>query len=75
MLPDHVHVLMGCDPAYGIYRLVKFIKEASSHLLRKEFGELKSRLPSLWTNSYFVSTTGGATLDTLKRYIEIQKGK
>jgi putative transposase len=73
--PDHVHLLVGCDPAFGIHRLVKFIKGASSHQLRSEFPELKSRLPSLWTNSYFVSTTGGVTLDTLKRYVESHKGK
>lgn len=47
----------------------------SSHALRAEFLALKRRLPSLWTNSYFVSTVGGATLETLKRYVESQKGK
>ncbi|HEX2916245.1 MAG TPA: transposase [Chloroflexia bacterium] len=57
-MPDHVHLLVGCDPAFGIHRLVKFIKRASSHLLRKEFPELNSRLPSLWTNRYFCFDNG-----------------
>jgi putative transposase len=75
VMPDHVHLLIGCDPAFGIHRLVKFIKGASSHQLRQEFPLLKRRLPSLWTNSYFVATTGGVTLATLKKYIESQKGQ
>jgi REP-associated tyrosine transposase len=75
VLPDHVHLLVGCDPQFGVHRLVKQLKGYSSHALREEFPALKRRLPSLWTNSYFVATVGGITLDTLKRYVESQKGK
>ena len=73
--PDQVHLLVGCDPQFGIHRLVKLLKGYSSHVLREEFPALKRRLPSLWTNSYFVATTGGVTLETLKRYVQNQKGK
>ena len=75
VLPDHVHLLVGCDPQFGIHRLVKQLKDYSSNTLRAEFPALKRRLPSLWTNSYFVSTVGGVTLETLKQYVESQKGK
>ncbi|HEX6122444.1 MAG TPA: IS200/IS605 family transposase [Ktedonobacterales bacterium] len=75
VLPDHVHLLVGCDPQFGIHRLVKLLKGHSSHALREEFPTLKRRLPSLWTNSYFVATTGGVTLETLTRYVQNQKGK
>jgi REP-associated tyrosine transposase len=75
VMPDHVHLLVGCDPQFGIHRLVKLLKGYSSHALRAEFPALKRRLPSLWTNSYFVSTVGGVTLETLKRYVESQKGR
>jgi putative transposase len=75
VMPDHVHLLVGSDPQFGIHRLVKLLKGYSSHALREEFPALKRRLPSLWTNSYFVSTTGGVTLETLKRYVQNQKGK
>jgi|SRR5258708_1014349 putative transposase len=75
VMPDHVHLLVGCDPHFGIHRLVKLLKGYSSHTLRAAFPALKRRLPSLWTNSYFVSTVGGVTLETLKRYVENQKGK
>lgn len=73
VLPDHVHLLVSVDPQYGIHRLMKLIKGRSSRLLRQEFLELKRKLPSLWTNSYFVSTTGGAPLSIIKQYIEQQK--
>lgn len=75
VMPDHVHLLVGCDPQFGIHRLIKLLKGHSSHALRQEFPVLKRRLPSLWTNSYFCATTGGVTLETLKRYVENQKGK
>jgi len=71
-MPDHVHLLVVIDPQYGIHRLVKQIKARSSRLLRQEFPHLKSRMPTLWTNSYFVATTGGATLEAVNRYIENQ---
>lgn len=72
-MPDHVHLLVSVDPQYGIHRLVKQIKGRSSRLLRAEFPHLKSRLPTLWTNSYFVATVGGATLEVVKRYVENQR--
>ena len=73
VMPDHVHLLMEVDPQYGINRAVRHIKGVSSHALRTEFPALKSRLPTLWTNSYFVSTVGGASLEAIKKYIENQK--
>jgi putative transposase len=72
-MPDHVHLLVVVDPQYGIHRLVKQIKARSSRLLRQEFPHLKSRIPTLWTNSYLVATTGGATLEVVKRYVENQR--
>jgi putative transposase len=75
VMPDHVHLLVGCDPQFGIHRLVKFIKGATSHQLRQEFPVLKKKLPSLWTNSYYCGTTGGVTIETVRKYVENQKGK
>lgn len=73
IMPDHVHLLIEVDPQYGIHRLIKNIKGQSSRALRREFPHIKSRLPTLWTNSYFVSTVGGAPLAIIKQYIENQK--
>lgn len=73
IMPDHVHLLMEVNPQFGINRAVRHIKGFTSHALRTEFPKLKSRLPTLWTNSYFVSTVGGAPLSAIKQYIENQK--
>jgi len=67
--PDHVHLLVECEPQFGIHRLVRSIKGRSSRYLRAEFPVLKRKLPTLWTNSYFVSTVGGAPLATIRQYI------
>ena len=73
IMPDHVHLLLEVDPQFGIHRAVKNIKGKTSRILRAEFITLRTRLPSLWTNSYFVATVGEAPLEVIKQYIESQK--
>jgi putative transposase len=75
IMPDHVHLLLEVDPQFGIHRAVKAMKGKTSRILRQEFPWLKSRIPTLWTNSYFCSTVGGAPLSVIKQYIENQKLK
>ena len=73
VMPDHVHLILEVDPQFGIHRAVKHIKGVSSFYLRSEFSHLTSKLPTLWTNSYFVSAVGGAPLEAIKKYVENQK--
>lgn len=73
IMPDHVHLLIEVDPQFGIHKAVKQIKGRTSRILRQEFSWLTARLPTLWTNSYFVSTVGGAPLSVIKRYVKNQK--
>ena len=74
VMPDHVHLLVEIDPQFGIHKLVKTIKGKTSFVLRNEFPELKTKLPTLWTNSYFVSTVGSDTaIEDIKKYIASQK--
>ena len=73
IMPDNVHLLIEVDPQFGINKAVRSIKGFSSHTLRSEFPYLKTKLPTLWTNSYFVSTVGGSPLSVIKQYIENQK--
>ena len=73
IMPDHVHLLIEVDPQFGINQAIRSIKGFSSHSLRNEFPTLKTRLPTLWTNSYFVSTVGGAPLEVIKQYIQNQE--
>ncbi|EHQ53386.1 transposase-related protein [Ectothiorhodospira sp. PHS-1] len=70
---DHIHLLVSVDPQWGIHRFVKALKGRSSRLLRAEFPHLRRKLPTLWSNSYFVTTVGGATLTVVKQYIENQQ--
>lgn len=73
VMADHVHMLVSVDPQYGIGKFTRMCKGRSSKLLRAEFPSLKRRLPTLWTNSYFVATVGGAPLSVVKQYIENQR--
>ena len=70
---DHIHILCEVDPQFGVNRFIKLAKGRSARILRKEFPHLKTKLPTLWTNSYFISTVGGAPLEVIKQYIENQQ--
>ena len=74
VMPDHVHLVAGFNPQRAPNLIVANIKGYTAHVLRKEFPQLRSRLPCLWTRSKFITTTGSVTLDVLKQYVESQKG-
>ena len=73
IMPDHVHILIEVVPQFGVHKAVKSLKGYTSKILRQEFPYLRTKMPTLWTNSYFVSTVGGAPMDVIKQYIENQK--
>ena len=75
VMPDHVHLLIDCNPRFGIMEAVTKLKGITSRVLRDEFPVLKRKIPSLWTRSSFISTVGSVSLDVVKQYIEGQKGK
>src|SRR5690606_3501452 len=70
--PDHIHLFASFPPTIAISQIVYRLKGETSHQLRKEFPKLKSRLPSLWTKSYYVGTAGNVSAETIARYIEAQ---
>jgi putative transposase len=70
VLCDHVHLLVDVNPKIGIFTIINKIKGYTSRILREEFPDLKSRLPTLWTESKFISSVGTVTLEIVKRYIE-----
>jgi putative transposase len=72
---DHVHFFVNCPPTMSPAQIVQRFKGATSHQLRKEFSWLTTRLPSLWTRSYFVGTAGNVSSATIKKYVEEQKTK
>lgn len=72
---DHIHLLISCDPQFGIHKIVKRMKGRTSRILRQEFDICRTRVPSLWTNSYFCASVGGAPISVLKQYIADQQHK
>ena len=72
---EHVHLLIEIPPTDSIDKVVGKIKRYTAKVLREEYPSLKSRLPSLWTRSKFVSSCGSVTLQVIKDYIEGQSGQ
>ena len=72
---EHVHLLIEIPPMHSIDKIIGKIKSYTSKVLREEYPSLKSRLPSLWTRSKFVSSCGSVTLKVIKDYIEGQSGQ
>ncbi|WP_263840555.1 IS200/IS605 family transposase [Salinibacter sp.] len=69
--PDHVHLFVQADTRHAPYQVIHRFKGTSAHILRDEFDRLH-RLPSLWTRSCFVSTTGKVSEQVVEQYIEDQ---
>ena len=72
VMPDHCHLFLNALPSQSPAMLIARIKGVTARRLRQEFPSL-GRLRSLWTRSYFVSTAGNVSSETVKRYIEEQK--
>ncbi|NDJ86576.1 MAG: IS200/IS605 family transposase [Chloroflexi bacterium] len=72
---DHVHLVASFPPTLSVAQIMFRLKGKTSHQLREEFPQLKSRLPSLWTRSYYAGTAGEMSAETIQRYIDAQKGK
>ena len=73
-MPDHVHLFIRTKPTNSPHYVVQQLKGYTSRHLRKEFRSLR-KLPSLWTRSYYVESVGHISEDTIKKYIDNQKGK
>ncbi|HEY5630632.1 MAG TPA: IS200/IS605 family transposase [Nitrososphaeraceae archaeon] len=72
-MPDHVHIFVRTQPIIAPNRIAAALKGYTSRVLRIEFPELKSKLPTLWSRSYFVSTHGHVSTETIEKYIEEQR--
>ncbi len=75
IMPDHIHLFIESDPTEAPQRLANQFKGYTSRMLRMKFPELRSRLPSMWSRSYYVGSIGTVSEETVKRYIEMQKRK
>lgn len=73
IMPDHVHLFLKAPPVDSPHFIVGQLKGYSAHQLRKEFPELKRRMGTLWTRSYYVETIGHISEPIILKYIENQK--
>jgi putative transposase len=72
--PDHIHIFVRVWPSDSASEVVKELKGSTSFVLRKEFEPLLSKLPSLWTRSFFASTADAVSAQTIQEYLDAQKG-
>jgi len=75
VMPDHVQLFVKTDPTNSPHFIVHQLKSYTSRVLREEFPFLKSRLTSLWTRSYYCESVGDISEESIRKYIEDQKGK
>lgn len=72
VMSDHVNLFVKSKPIYPIHFVVNQIKGYTSRILRKEFPKVRSKIPCLWSRSYYCETVGHISEDTVRRYIENQ---
>lgn len=75
VMPDHIHIFIKATPSDSPSLIAAQLKGFTSHCLRSEFPSLRSRLPTLWTRSYYVESVGHISENTVKKYIDEQKLK
>ncbi len=75
IMPDHVHLFIKVPPTIAVHFLIQQIKGSSARVLRDEFPSLRSKLPCMWTRSYYAESVGCISEETVVRYIENQKNK
>ena len=75
VMPDHVHTFIESDPRWAPAEIAARFKAVTSRVLREEFPVLRTRLPTLWSRSYFIASVGTVSEATIRRYIEAQKGR
>lgn len=75
VMPDHIHIFIKSKSTLAPHYIVQQLKWYTSRILRLEFAQLKSRLPTLWTRSYYIDSVWSVSEENIKRYIENQKNK
>ncbi len=73
VMPDHVHLLVAAPPTDAPQHLANQFKGSTSRVLRQEYPHLRTRLPTLWSRSYYVGSAGHVSTETIEQYIASQK--
>ncbi len=74
IMPDHIHLFVNCPPRYAPSYLANYFKGKSARQLLKKHPELRIK-DGLWARSYFVATAGSVSSETIRKYIESQRGR
>jgi len=74
IMPDHVHLFVKTIPTASPHWIVQQIKGYTSRTLRRKYKPLRTKIPTLWTRSYYIESVGHVSWDNIKTYIENQKG-
>lgn len=74
---DHIHLLFESNPTTSLVKFINSYKSASSRLIKKDFPKIKHKLwkSTFWKTGYFITTTGGANIETIQKYIQKQRKK
>lgn len=72
VMPDHIDAFIKTTPADSPAYVANQLKGYTSRILRSEFPSVKSRLPTLWSRSYFVASVGAVSSETVQQYIDTQ---
>lgn len=75
VMPDHVHLFIETPPTIGVHFMIQQLKGYTAHVLRDEYPSLKSRIPNMWTRSYYVESVGCVSEEGIRKYIENQKNR
>ena len=72
---DHIHILISMPPSVRMSDVIGSLKNSTSRMVRKTYPEHLSKYlygESFWSDSYYIATTGGANIETIRQYIENQ---
>lgn len=72
---DHIHILADLSPRRSVTDQVNVLKGVTARMIRRDlWDEVSSQLwgSSLWSESYYIATAGGVTVERLKKYVEFQ---
>lgn len=74
---DHIHILFKTSPDINLQQFVNTYKSISSRLIKEEHPGIRRKIwnNKFWKIGYFITTTGGANIETIKKYIEKQSGR
>jgi putative transposase len=75
IMPDHVHLFIKAEPTDSPHWIVQQMKGYTSRILRIKHKQLRTRIPTLWTRSYYCESVGHISEETIKKYIQEQKSK